>query len=327
METSIPEAAHAHAAPVELVPDLVYTRPGGSPQLLDLYLPRGFARPLPVIVWLHGGGWRLGDRRLGPDLRRFFAARGFAMAGVDYRLSGEAVFPAQLHDVRAAVRWLRAHAEQYGLDGRRIGLWGSSAGGHLAALAALTGDGPLAGETPEHLEQPGDVQAVVDGYGPVDFLQIDAHRQPAGPQGDDPELARMPALKPSADPESFESLLIGAPIEDRPDLVRAASPLTYARPGAPPFLILHGLADAAVPAHQSELLYAALAAHGNDVTLCLVEGEGHSFLNRDDFGQAPRAVTVRRSAGGRPEVVTDGPPLTFATIEAFFRRHLCDVPA
>lgn len=327
MEPSTPEAAYTHAAPVEVVPDLVYTRPGGSAQLLDLYLPEGVAGPLPVIVWLHGGGWRLGDRCLGPDLRQFFAARGFAMASIDYRLSGEAVFPAQLHDVRAAVRWLRAHAEEYGLDGRRIGLWGSSAGGHLAALAALTGSGPLAGETPEHLDLASDVQAVVDGYGPVDFLQIDAHRAPARSLSGDPELARLPVLKPSADPESFESLLIGAPIETRPDLVRAASPLSYVRPDAPPFLILHGLADAAVPPHQSELLYTALAAHGNDVTLCLVEGEGHSFLNRNDFDQTPRVVTVRHRAGGRPETVAHGPPLTFGAIEAFFRRHLCDVPA
>lgn len=305
------------------MPDLVYTRPGGSPQLLDLYLPQGVAGPLPVIVWLHGGGWRLGDRRLGPDLRRYYAAHGFAMASIDYRLSGEVTFPAQLHDVRAAVRWLRASAERYGLDGERIALWGSSSGGHLAALAALSGQEPLEGEMLEEPDQPVGVQAVVDGYGPVDFLQIDAHRRPAGQPSDDPESARLPAPKPSAAPDSFESLLIGAPIESRPDLVRGASPLSYVRPEAPPFLILHGLADAHVPAHQSELLYQALAAHGNDVTLYLVAGESHGFLNRNDFDHTPRAVTVRRSSGGQPETVTDGPPLSFDTIEAFFRRHLC----
>lgn len=322
MSTYSPEPARAPAAPVERVADLVYTRPGGSPQLLDLYLPQGVARPLPVIVWLHGGGWRLGDRRLAPDLARYYAERGFAMASIDYRLSGEATFPAPLHDVRAAIRWLRASAGQYGLDGRQIGLWGSSAGGHLAALAALVGPDPLPGEAVERPEQPVAVQAVVDGYGPVDFLQIDAHRSGAGPAGDDAESAQLPPIKPSADPDSFESLLIGAPIESRPDLVRAASPLTYARPGAPPFLILHGLADTAVPAHQSELLYAALAAHGNDVTLYLVAGENHGFLNRNDFDRTPRAVQVRRSAGRERELTADGPPLTFAMIEAFFRQHL-----
>ena len=123
---------------VELSADLVYSHAGGRPRLLDLYLPRGAARALPVIVWLHAGGWRSGDRKQAPDLSRHFAMQGFAMASIDYRLSREATFPAQLHDVKAAVRWLRTHAERLGLDGRRIGLWGSSAGGHLATFAALT---------------------------------------------------------------------------------------------------------------------------------------------------------------------------------------------
>ena len=122
----------------ELSADLVYSHAGGRPRLLDLYLPRGSARPLPVILWLHAGGWRSGDRKQAPDLSRHFAMQGFAMASMDYRLSREATFPAQLHDVKAAVRWLRMNGERLGLDGRRIGLWGSSAGGHLATLAALT---------------------------------------------------------------------------------------------------------------------------------------------------------------------------------------------
>jgi acetyl esterase/lipase len=323
MITLEPQPARVPEAAVDRIADLAYTTPGGRPQLLDLYLPQGVARPLPVIIWLHGGGWRLGDRRLAPDLSRYFASRGFAMASIDYRLSTEAIFPAQLHDVRAAIRWLRAHADKYGLDGRQIGLWGSSAGGHLAALAGLIGSSVLEGEAVEHPDQPADVQAVVDGYGPVDFLQIDPHRDLAGPPSDDPESIQLPPSKRSVDPDSFESLLIGAPIGERPDLVRAASPLTYARPGAPPFLILHGLSDTAVPAHQSELLYTALAAHRNDVTLYLVAGLGHGFLNRNDFDRTPRAVSIRRRQGDGPETIADAPPLTFDTIEAFFRQHLC----
>jgi len=135
---------------VELSADLVYSHAGGRPRLLDLYLPRGAARALPVIVWLHAGGWRSGDRKQAPDLSRHFAMQGFAMASIDYRLSREATFPAQLHDVKAAVRWLRTHAERLGLDGRRIGLWGSSAGGHLATFAALTPADP--GSESESLE-------------------------------------------------------------------------------------------------------------------------------------------------------------------------------
>lgn len=310
--------------PVKLIADLVYAAPGGSPQRLDLYLPEGGERPLPVIMWLHGGGWRFGDRKLGPDLSRYFAERGFAMVRIDYRLSGEATFPAQIHDVKAAIRWVRAHSNRYGLDGEHIGLWGSSSGGHLAALAATTGSGILEGEENEYADQPSDVQAVVDGYGPTDFLQMDEQRDPSGKPSDDPESIQLPPGKRSSDADSLESLLLGAPIETRPDLVRLGNPIMYVKAGAPPFLILHGLSDTAVPAHQSVLLYEALTAAGNDVTLCLIKGLGHGFLNRNDFDKGPsRPVTVRCRRNGGPEQVTDGPPVTFDAIGTFFREHLC----
>ena len=309
--------------PVKLLADLVYAAPNGRPQLLDLYLPQGVGRPLPVILWLHGGGWRLGNRKLSPDLSRYFAQHGFAMVSIDYRLSGEAIFPAQIRDVKTAIRWVRTYSDRYGLDGQHIGLLGSSAGGHLAALAAMTGsdtfeDGPI-----EYAGQSCEVQAVVDGYGPMDFLQIDAHRDPLGTPSDDPESLQLPPPQPSSAPNSFEALLLGAPIETRPDLVRQANPITYVKAGMPPFLILHGLSDIHVPAHQSVLLYEALAAAGNDVTLCLIKGLGHGFLNRNDFDKGPpRPVTVRSTRNGGPEQVKNGPPVTFETIEAFFREHL-----
>ncbi len=310
------------AVVVEIIRDLVYAMPEGSPQRLDLYLPQEIERPLPVIIWIHGGGWRFGSRHLAPDLSRYFAERGFAMASIDYRLSSEATFPAQIHDVKAAIRWVRAVADQYGLDGEHIALWGSSAGGHLAALAGTTGSGTLEGESIEHAEQSSDVQAVVDGYGPTDFLQQDEHRDPTGAPSDDPESIQLSPGKRSADPDSFESLLLGAPIQTRLDLVQQANPITYVRSGMPPFLILHGLSDTAVPAHQSELLYEALAAAGNDVTLCLIKGLGHGFLNRNNFGEdGPRPVTIRSTQKGGLEQVADGAPVTFDIIEAFFRQH------
>ncbi len=153
-----------------------------------------------------------------------------------------------------------------------------------------------------------------------------AYRDPTGRPSDDPESIQMPAGKRSRDPDSFESLLLGASIETRPDLVRLANPITYVKPGAPPFLILHGLSDTAVPFQQSILLYEALAAAGNDVTLCLIKGLGHGFLNRNDFDKGPpRPVTVRSTRNGEPEqATTDGPPVTFDAIETFFRRYLCD---
>lgn len=287
---------------VELSADLAYSHAGGRPRLLDLYLPRGAARPLPVIVWLHAGGWRSGDRRHAPDLSRHFAMQGFAMASIDYRLSREATFPAQLHDVKAAIRWVRANAEAYGLDVRRIGLWGASAGGHLATLAALT-PGDEFGDTPsEHVDVPTDVQAVVTAYAPMDFLVMDAQRDAAEIEVDDPSAFVLPPGARTGDARSYESLLIGAPIHDRPDLARAASPLGYVTADAPPFLIVHGTSDRAVPAQQSMMLHHALVRVGADVTLHLVDGRGHGFLDRADTA----------------------PALTLSVIEAFFRRHLTD---
>ena len=300
---------------VDVSPDHVYADAGTRPLRVDLFLPRGTRQRPPLIVWLHAGGWRVGDRKRAPDLSTRFAACGFAMSSIDYRLSREAKFPAQLDDVKSALRWLRDNAERFGFDARRIGLWGSSAGGHLAALAAL-------GARDAH-DPPPAVRAVVVGYAPIDFLRMDAQRNHDLSTVDDPTAFAPPPGAFTADADSYESLLIGAPIEERPDLVRAASPLTYVRPGAPPFLIVHGMSDVAVPSQQSVMLFEALARCGNDVTLQLVEGLGHGFLDRDDFELGPRRrVETYRADGGTTEHTGDGPPLTFDGIEAFFRRHL-----
>jgi acetyl esterase/lipase len=156
------------------VADQVYSQAGGKPRLADLYLPKTQQQKVPAVVWLHGGGWRFGDRRMAPDLSRFFAERGFAMASIDYRLSDEAVFPAPIEDVKTAVRWIRSVADAFGLDGDHIGLWGSSAGAHIAACAALSWSEQFQGS--EHPGLSSAVQAVVDGYGPVDFSLIDKER-------------------------------------------------------------------------------------------------------------------------------------------------------
>jgi acetyl esterase/lipase len=292
--------------PVELLTDLVYTVSGSRPRLLDLYIPSAAPRPLPVIVWLHAGGWRSGNRKRAPDLSHHFAMHGFAMASIDYRYSSEATFPAQLHDVKVAIRWLRVNGGSYGIDGGRIGLWGASAGGHLATLAALTPDDEFSGPdhgANAHRDVRTDVQAVVTAYAPIDFLQMDAQRDEARIEVDDPSAFVLPSGARTADARSYESLLIGAPIHDRPDLARAASPLTYVAGSAPPFLIVHGRSDRAVPVQQSELLQEALARCGSDVTLHLIAGRGHGFLDRADTA----------------------PPRTLAVIEAFFRRHLTGI--
>jgi acetyl esterase/lipase len=310
---------------VEASLDHVYAHTSGRPLRVDLYLPSGRRAPSPLVVWLHSGGWRIGDRRRAPDLSRHFATHGFAMASIDYRLSREAIFPAQLHDVKAAIRWLRVNAARFGIDESRIGLWGASAGGHLAALTAF---GARVDESPDvaHANVRVDVQALAIGYAPVDFLTMDAQRERGAVAIDDPGAFTLPAGARITDARSYESLLIGASVRDRPDLARIASPIAHVRSDVPPTLIVHGTGDGAIPAAQSEQLYEALAQCGNDVTLCLVHGFGHGFMERDDFDAGPpRAVEVRRTQSGQAERVTDGPPpFGFDTIEAFFRTHLGD---
>jgi acetyl esterase/lipase len=300
---------------VKRIDDVVYA----ATLLADLYLPAAETLA-PVIVWLHGGGWRFGDRRLAPDLTRYFTSSGFAMVSIDYRLSGEAVFPAPVEDVKTAVRWVRANAARYGFDPRRIGLWGSSAGGHLAMLAALSEATAFEPADKLYAEHSSEVQAVVNGYGPVDFLRLDAHRALLGPPVNG-AVCGDPLTADAAD--SFESRLMGAPVQTCLERVRGANPITYVRRSAPPALILHGAEDRAVPHQQSTLLYEAMAAHDCDVTLCVTSGLGHGFLNNNDFDrETGRTATVRQFQPGVGERISADPPASFQMIEAFFRKHL-----
>jgi acetyl esterase/lipase len=237
--------------------DLAYESPGHARQILDLYVPRA-DRPVPVVVWIHGGEFRKGSRRDG--FPTWPLGEGMAVASIDYRLSGDAIFPAQIQDVKAAVRWLRAHAAEYGLDGARVAAWGASAGGHLAAMVGVSA-GTTAFDIGANLGCSSGVKAVVDFYGPSDFLQMDAHR------GEDDMVHETP--------DSPESLVIGGAIQDHPDLVKQANPIAYVTSSAPPFLIVHGDADPFVPHHQSVLLADALRAAGVPVTFHTVRGGGH----------------------------------------------------
>jgi acetyl esterase/lipase len=302
--------------------DVAYAHANSKALLADLYLPQGTQQSPPVILWLHGGGWRLGDRRLGPDLTRYFAELGYAMVSIEYRLSTEALFPAQIQDVKTAIRWVRSVAAHYGMNSSRVALWGSSSGGHLAALAATSGVGVFEGPGSDFSEHSSAVQAVVDGYGATDFLQMDAHRGPLE-DSPNPEVTRSTEAERTANAGSFESQFLGAPINSVPELVARANPITYVSGKEPPFLILHGTNDAAVPAHQSELLFEALSKKGSEATLYLVEGLGHGFLNHNDFGERPQKnVVVRRALCGKVTTETHACPLRFETLEAFLRQHL-----
>jgi len=283
---------------VRVLRDIEFARREGHPLLLDLYLPADPGSPPPLVIWVHGGGWSLGDRRFCPDLHRWFASSGIAMASIDYRLSGQAPFPAPLEDVRTAIRWLRETSELYGFDRDAVGLWGASAGAHLAALAALTA------KDPEDA-----VQAVVDGYAPTDLSRLHEGARPGG-------------LIHDCD-DSAEAQLLGGRPSEVPEQARAASPLTHVSPDAPPFLILHGEADVIVPARQSELLYEALAACGCEATLCSIEGLDHGFLNTRELEARPcPAVKVRSTVSERQETALHGPRVTFELIGRFFDRHL-----
>lgn len=239
--------------------------PGYRPRLLDLTVPASDTPP-PVAVWIHGGAWLDGDRRytpptIAPEL--LFGAlleAGLAVAAIDYRHSLESPFPAQHHDVMAAIRYLRAFAGELGIDGSRLGVIGESAGGHLAAMAALAGES-LAGEEGVGA---GDisVQAVVDWYGVADMTSVQAH------------VLEMPPGYPNP----YEALLRGDE-----GLAELASPVNHVTASAPPFLLVHGTVDRVVPPEQSVLLDKVLREAGADVTLRSIEGADHIFFGADDI--------------------------------------------
>jgi acetyl esterase/lipase len=269
---------------------------GFRPLLLDLYLPVATG-PCPAIVYLHGGGWAVGTRRRfgrafaswSPTALDRLAEAGFAVATLDYRLSGEARFPAQLHDVKAAVRWVRGNSSRLGIDPARMITWGESAGGHLAMLAALTGDRPdLEGSIGEHLAQSSAVSAVIDWYGPMNLLSLGSQHPPGSDKRPD-------------DADSWESMMVGVPLQTDPARTLAASPISYVHPDAPPAQIHHGNADTLVPYSQSVEFADALRAAGGTVELITVEGSDHFWTGAPDLAAifeaslefAKRTTTVR----------------------------------
>lgn len=304
--------------------DQVYSHTGGKPRLADLYLPTSRITPSPVVIWIHGGGWRFGDRRLAPDLSLFAKRSGIAVVSIDYRLSDEAKFPAPVEDVKTAVRWTRSIAPSLELDDSHIGLWGSSAGAHLAACAALSGEDEFL--SAEHSNFSSGVQAVVDGYGPTNFARIDQDRASFQAVERDAESLVVSDLLPAGDPDSFESRLLGTIVSAASPQVELANPIHYLRPGNAPFLILHGEADSLMPWQQSWLLFEALSDAEDDATLVLFEKLGHGFFNNPrladfDYGKVKvhRSQTERASrAHWSCNVSSDIPSM----VMSFFRAHL-----
>jgi acetyl esterase/lipase len=245
--------------------DIAYVTDGHERQKLDLFIPPGATTPLPLIIWVHGGAWKTGSKENCPALR--YLQRGYAVASINYRLSQHAVFPAQIEDCKAAVRWLRAHANEHNLDPDRFAAWGSSAGGHLAALLGTSGE-VKSFDVGANLAFSSRVQAVVDFFGPTDFTQMSKFAPPNGPFDHD-----------AAD--SPEALLIGGAVQQHKAKAAKANPITYITRDDPPFLILHGDKDNIVPYQQSELLRDALRKSGVAVTLKIIEGAGHGLGGPD----------------------------------------------
>lgn len=301
--------AAAQTTPTQSLP---YVTLGGRTLIIDIYHPPATTPPYPVVLWLHDGGWLTGDRAL-PAFVRPLLARGVAIASIDYRLTSEGgrygsepvTFPAQIQDVKGAVRWLRGHAEGFALDPRRIGAWGSSAGGHLAALAG-TSAGVDALESSAHgsTQVSSRVQAVVDYYGPTDLLQLGPdvtsppgaafdHDAPGGPAslligysrpGEGMGVLRANAARVVPPYPAFLALAV------------AANPITHVDALDPPTLIVHGDADTQVAIRQSHRLRDALAAAGVPVEMITVPGGNHGNFPNDVNTRAVDFLVERLTA-------------------------------
>jgi acetyl esterase/lipase len=256
------------------------TLPGFRPLAIDIYVPKKSRAPKPLILYIHGGGWMGGHTRQSAAFSNFpavlakLASEGFVVASLEYRLSGEAPFPAQLQDARAAIRFLKANATKYGLDPSRVGVWGGSAGGHLAALAALSCGVTSLDPAPA---APGSecVQAAVTWYGVFDFAPMLARQAPGNA-----------ALNPAEN-----ALLRCTPATCTPEAVRAVSPASYIDAKDPPFLLIHGEKDAVVPVAQSRDAEAAMKAAGMSVEAIYIAGADHSWISTTP--SETRAATLK----------------------------------
>lgn len=249
--------------------DVKFGQGGDRALKMDILHPRTLPNvPMPVLVWIHSGAFRGGSKREGLPQLLPFAQQGYFCATIEYRLSHEAIFPAQIEDCKCGIRYLRVHAKMFHLDPDRIGVWGSSAGGYLAALLGIThhvkefeGKGGWEGFSSR-------VQAVCDWFGPTDFLRISDF-----PSQIDRNAANAP-----------EALLIGGPLQENKEKVARANPITYLTKEASPFLIMHAEDDPLVPFNQSQLLVEALQQAGVEVTFEVIEGgkhDGKKFYSPD----------------------------------------------
>jgi acetyl esterase/lipase len=246
---------------INIQTDIEYAKAGDISLALDFYKAKDApAGPRPLVVWIHGGGWQNGNKSSGLGrLASYVASGDYVGASVGYRLTDKGPWPAQIHDCKAAIRYLRANADKLGVQPDKIGLWGSSAGGHLVSMLGTSGD---VKEVEGDLGTTGTssrVSCVVDYCGPSDFLLFGT----SSPRMNEPG---QPVYK-----------LLGGPTKDKADVARQASPVTYVTKDDPPFLIVHGTDDRTVPIAQAERLHAAQQEAGVDTTFIKIDGGGHGI--------------------------------------------------
>ncbi|HEX3656130.1 MAG TPA: alpha/beta hydrolase fold domain-containing protein [Pirellulales bacterium] len=275
--------------------DIPYAATDNPRQRLDLFLPKSpkSDKPLPVVAFIHGGGWKGGDKRavFGAVIPLVESGE-YAGVSIGYRLTGEAIWPAQIYDCKAAVRWLRANAKKYNFDPDRIGVTGGSAGGHLVAMLGTSGGiSALEGNLGENTGISSNVACVVDQFGPADLLTM----------GERYNRAESPVGK-----------LIGGPVPENKDKARDASPTTFVSSDDPPFLMIHGTNDQVVPFSQSEELLAALRKAGVEAVLIPVEGGGHGNFGTPETSERMRLFFDKHLLGKEvsisPQPITAGPP-------------------
>lgn len=245
--------------------DIPYADTDNPRQRLDLYLPkeRKSDKTLPVIVFIHGGGWRNGDKAGGLNqIARFVSSGQYAGASIGYRLTNEAQWPAQIHDCKAAIRWIKANAKEHGLDPEKIAVWGTSAGGHLVSFLGTSGDVPaLEGSLGKHPDQNSRVACVVNFFGPENFVT----------------MVTQPSKIDRTTTDYPEALLLGGRVQDKSEAARQASPVTHVSPGDAPFLTAHGTKDELVPYAQAQEIDAALKKAGVESLLIEITNGGHGF--------------------------------------------------
>jgi len=307
--TAAPTRAQAQAA--QVLSNIAYApaQPAGSQgHLLDLYLPSGFSGARPLVIWTSGSAWMSDTGKSGDDsIAAMFNPLGFAVAGVSVRSSSQATFPAQVYDIKAAIRWLRANAAQYQLDPSRFAVMGDSSGGWETNMATLTGGVSTLEGSIGTTGVSSSVQAGVSLFGPTDFLKMNSERIAGGL---DHDAANSP-----------ESLLMGCAIQTCPTQVQQADPITYLTSNEPPMLLLHGQNDPLVPNGQSLDLYNALAAKCDSVQFISVPGAGHSdsdVLSPSHYG----SQTVKTNQGCQQTTTVGSPNPSWNLIEAFLQSAL-----